>query len=156
MSTSPTFGTQLIGQTEKALNAILDRQLAGTGLTEPQWVILTIAVMSGGTIAPASFVGRIADALKISAADARAQIDELTATNLLEKREDDRFAVGVTDTGSELHRRVRADITEITHRLWGDLPADELHRRSRPRHRGRPRQRRASRKLGGQEAATRE
>jgi hypothetical protein len=32
----PAFGTQVIGQTEKALNAILERQLAGTGLTEPQ------------------------------------------------------------------------------------------------------------------------
>ena len=36
MSTTPAFGTQLIGQTEKTLNAILDRQLAGTGVTEPQ------------------------------------------------------------------------------------------------------------------------
>jgi hypothetical protein len=37
MSTSPTFCTPLIGQTEKAPNAILDRQLAGSGMTERQW-----------------------------------------------------------------------------------------------------------------------
>ena len=36
MSTTPTFGPPLIGQTENALNAILDRQLAGTAMTEPQ------------------------------------------------------------------------------------------------------------------------
>ena len=34
--TTTVFGTQIIGRTEKALNAILDRQLAGTGITEPQ------------------------------------------------------------------------------------------------------------------------
>ena len=50
MSTTPTFGTQLIGQTEKTLNAILGRLLAGTGLSEPEWVTLTVAVTSGGSI----------------------------------------------------------------------------------------------------------
>ncbi len=38
MSTTPTFGTQIIRQTEKALGAILDRQFQGSGLTVPQWV----------------------------------------------------------------------------------------------------------------------
>jgi hypothetical protein len=36
MSPTPEFGTQLIGQTENTLNAILAHQLAGTSLTEPQ------------------------------------------------------------------------------------------------------------------------
>jgi hypothetical protein len=31
MSSTPPFGTQIIGQTEKALNAILDRLLDGGG-----------------------------------------------------------------------------------------------------------------------------
>jgi hypothetical protein len=44
MSATATFSTQILGQTEKALGAILDRQLAGTGLTEPQWVTLSLAV----------------------------------------------------------------------------------------------------------------
>jgi hypothetical protein len=48
MTAPPTFGTPVIGQTEKALNAILHRQLAGTSLTEPQWVTLTLTVVSGG------------------------------------------------------------------------------------------------------------
>jgi len=43
------LSTRVIGQAEKTLGAILDRQLTGTGLTEPQWVILTLAVTSGGT-----------------------------------------------------------------------------------------------------------
>jgi hypothetical protein len=37
------FGSQLIGQTEKALVALLRRSLEGTGLSEPQWVTLRVA-----------------------------------------------------------------------------------------------------------------
>lgn len=127
MSDTPTFGTQLIGKTEKALNAILDRQLAGTGLTEPQWVTLTLAVMSGGTIDQGPFLSRIAGAMKISHAEARARIDELAAAQLLQVPEDDGSPVSVTDAGSQLHARIRTAVTEITERLWGDLPADDLN-----------------------------
>jgi hypothetical protein len=126
MSSAPTFGTQLIGQTEKALNAILDEQLAGTGLTEPQWVTLTIAVMSRGTIDHAAFISHVADALKISHSEAQARIDELAATHLLELPQDDSSPVAVTEAGSQLHGRIRTSVTEITQRLWGDLPADDL------------------------------
>jgi hypothetical protein len=32
----------------------------------------------------------------------------------------------LTDRGQRVHGRVRAATTEITERLWGDLPADDL------------------------------
>jgi hypothetical protein len=84
MSTAPTFSTQLIGQTEKTLNAILGRLLAGTGLSEPQWV---------------------------------------TAKQLFDVSDS---AVTVTDAGKQLHGRIRGVVGEITGRLWGDLPAEDL------------------------------
>jgi hypothetical protein len=74
MSTTPTFGTPILGQTEKALNAILDRQLAGTGLTEPQWVTLTLTIAGGGTVDHDQLVGRVAGVLKVSEAEAQARI----------------------------------------------------------------------------------
>ncbi|HET6870806.1 MAG TPA: hypothetical protein VFH80_33150 [Solirubrobacteraceae bacterium] len=123
MSTTPTFSTQLIGQTEKTLNAILDRLLAGTGLTEPQWVTLTVAVMSGGSIDREAFVSRIASSLRISDRDARARIDELAAAQLFES---DDSTVAVTDAGKELHARIRGAVVEITDRMWGDLPPEDL------------------------------
>jgi len=126
MSTTPTFGTPLIGQTEKALNSILDRELAGTNLSEPQWVTLTIAVMSGGALDPASYVSRVADALKVSEAEAEERIDKLGAAGLVEAFEWDGSPVRVTDAGSQLHGRIRAAVTEITGRLWGDLPTGDL------------------------------
>jgi hypothetical protein len=126
MSTTPTFGTQIIGQTEKALNAILDRQLAGTGLSEPRWVMLTIAVMSAGSVDRAQFISRVAGALKISDAEAQAQIDDLAAAQILEVPEADGSPVSVTDAGRQLHGRLRTAVAEITQRLWGDVPADDL------------------------------
>ena len=127
MSTpTPTFGTQIIGQTEKALNAILDRQLAGTELTEPQWVALTIAVMSGGTDDRDSFSSRVAGALKISDAEAQALLAELSTRKLLELPDTDGAPVGPTDAGRQVHGRIRTAIVGITDRLWGDLAPEDL------------------------------
>jgi DNA-binding MarR family transcriptional regulator len=126
MSSTPTFSTQLIGQTEKTLNAILDRLLAGTGLNEWQWVILTIAVMSSGSVEREAFISRVAGSLKITDAEARRQVDELAAARLLEAPEADGSAVRVTDAGKQLHGRIRGAVVEITERMWGDLPAEEL------------------------------
>ncbi|WP_211369898.1 hypothetical protein [Nonomuraea turkmeniaca] len=59
MTTTQAFGAALIGQPEKALNTILERHLAGTGITEPQSVAERIAELTtagllrdGGTAAP--------------------------------------------------------------------------------------------------------
>jgi hypothetical protein len=42
------FGPQLIGQTEKALNALLQTVLAGRDLTEREWVTLRLASQFDG------------------------------------------------------------------------------------------------------------
>jgi len=126
MSTTPTFGTPVIGQTEKALNAILDRQLAGTGLTEPQCVTLTLTVASGGTVDRDQLIGRVAGALKVSEADVQAQITELAAAQLLQAPDGEGSPVKLTDAGQQLHGQIRAAVTQITQRLWGDVPAEDL------------------------------
>jgi DNA-binding MarR family transcriptional regulator len=124
MATTPPF-TAVLGQTEKALNAILDRHLAGTGLTEHHWIALTLTATSEDG---APLVGRLADALKISEAEARARVSELAAAGLVL---DDGLPVRVTDAGRQLHARIRVAVTEITHRMWGDVPADDLATASR-------------------------
>lgn len=126
MSTTTEFGTQLIGRTEKALNAILERQLAGTGLTEAQWVTLTLAVRSGGTIDRTVFVTRVAGALKITGAEAQARIGELVGAQLLELPREDGTPVTATDQGRQLHARISTNVAAITQRLWGDLAAADL------------------------------
>ena len=46
MRDTSAFGTQVIGQTEKALNALLAGLLAGTGLSEPQLDGLNFATVA--------------------------------------------------------------------------------------------------------------
>ncbi|WP_242900739.1 MarR family winged helix-turn-helix transcriptional regulator [Actinomadura terrae] len=125
MTTTPqTFGTALIGQTEKALNAILERQLAGTGITEPQWVTLTLTVVGGGTLDRAELTRRVSGAIQVGRASVEERITELTAAGLLQADNDGR--VQVTDEGQARWTRVRATIEPITQTLWGDLPAEDL------------------------------
>jgi hypothetical protein len=124
MSPQPTFGTALLGQTEKTLNAILNRQLAGTGVTEPQWVALTLAVIGGESVDRAQLVSRVTGALKIAPADANERIRELASAGLLDLSDDSTAAV--TDAGREFYARTRTTVIEITDRLWGDLPPQDL------------------------------
>jgi hypothetical protein len=126
MSTTPMFSAQLLGETEKAANAILDRLLAGPGLTEPQWVTLSISVMSGGSVDRQQLVDRVAGALKVNKAEAHARITELADARLLHVPDDERAPVKLTDAGAQLHTRIRAAVTQITQRLWGDVPVEDL------------------------------
>ncbi|MDX6701414.1 MAG: hypothetical protein QOF26_1640 [Baekduia sp.] len=125
MSSIPSFGAPILGQTEKALNAILHRQLEGTGLTEPQWVTLTMTI-TGGAADRDELVGRVAGVLKVGDVDAQARIAELAAAQLLQVPDDEGSPVQVTEAGQHLHGRIRTAVTQITQRLWGDLPAEDL------------------------------
>jgi len=126
VSSYPPFSTQVIGQAEKTLNAILQRQLAGTGLTGPQWITLTLTATAGGSIDRGQLAGRVAGALKVIEAEAQARITELAAAQLLQVPADEGLSVRLTDAGQQLFGRIRAAVTEITERLWGDLPAEDL------------------------------
>lgn len=123
---SATFSAQLLGQTEKAANAILERLLAEPGLTEPQWVILSITVMSGGTLDRQRLIERAAAAAKFSEAEAQARISELADAQLLHVPDDELTPVKLTDVGQQLHTEIRAATSQITRRLWGDLPVEDL------------------------------
>ncbi len=125
MTTDTTFTPQVLGETEKALNAILYRQLDGVGLTEHQWIALRLAVTAGGALPRQQLVARLAGALKVGAAVADARVAELVVSGLLQApgAEGD---VAVTPAGTRVHHDVRRAVSEITRRLWGDLPAEDL------------------------------
>ena len=125
-TTTPAFGAQILGQTEKALNAILDRQLAGTGLAEPDWITLTLTAASDGTLGRDRLASQVAGALKVSPAQARARIDGLAAAQLVQIGGGDEPQVTLTGAGRQLHGQIRGAVTEITQRMWGDLPAEDL------------------------------
>src|SRR5215468_10957002 len=60
----PPLSTQVIGQAESALGALLDPLLAGTGITFSQWLVLTVTAASGAGIDRGQLVARISDARK--------------------------------------------------------------------------------------------
>jgi hypothetical protein len=60
-----TFGPQLIGETEKTLQALLRRALAGTGLDERLWVALRVAAQPDGS----ALRTRLADRARFDDAD---------------------------------------------------------------------------------------
>jgi hypothetical protein len=125
-TTTPTFSPAVLGQTEKALTAILDRQLAGTGLTERHWITLTLTVVGGGVVERDQLVGRVAGGLKVDEAEAQSLIDELGAARLVQAPDGEGSLVKLTDSGQLLHTQIRAAVTQITERMWGDLPAEDL------------------------------
>ena len=124
MSAAPAFSPRLIGETEKTLNAILDRHLSRSGLTEQHWITLTVVVAGGGSIARKELVNQLVSRAKFSEQDAQARVSELVGRELL----DDSASAGVTVTGAgaKLHAQIRTANDELTTRLWGDLPDAEL------------------------------
>jgi len=123
MNTSAPFGTRLIGQTEKTLNAILGRLLEGSDLTEPQWVALTVTLHGEPTTADAAAL-RIATTLKTTqdvGADVLADLIERGFVGAV-----DADAVAVTPHGREFHEDIQRQVGVITARLWGDIPDAEL------------------------------
>jgi DNA-binding MarR family transcriptional regulator len=120
------FGTQLVGQTENAFGAILDRELAGTALSRDRWVALTVVVMSGGSTPRSQLVARVSGALKLDPGAVQEAIAALLEAGLLEASDGATPVVSATAAGRGLQTRVRTAVGDITARLWGDIPSADL------------------------------
>ena len=68
----------------------------------------------------------MADAAKFSEPEAQARITELADAQLLHVPDDERAPVKLTEAGKQLHTQIRAAVGQITQRLWGDLPVEDL------------------------------
>ena len=111
------FGPQLIGETEKTLNAILRRFLHGKGLTEPQWVTLRLADLLDGSVGADGLADAVADRAHFS--EAADLVGELTDRGLLDHGQ-------LTSAGRELTSAVQAAITTQTASIWDDFPSDDV------------------------------
>ena len=126
MTTPPTLNTQVIGQAESALGAILKSVLAETGATFEQWLVLNLTAGSGAVIDRDSLVARIASARKIDGSVVLTAIAQLITAGMLEPLPGGQIRVRLTDAGRALYKQVRSPIDQITRQLFGDLPADDL------------------------------
>jgi hypothetical protein len=116
------FGPRLIGETEKTLNALLYRCLAGTGLTEPQWVTLRLADLLEGNVDADGLAAAVADRAHFP--DAADLVGSLALRGLLA---DGRL----TAAGRDLVAEVQATIATETGPIWDELPADDVAAASR-------------------------
>jgi hypothetical protein len=111
------FGPQLIGETEKTLNALLRRFLEGTELSEPQWVTLRLADVLDGNVDAHGLAAAVAQ--RAHFADAAALVEALTARGLLDRGR-------LTATGRDVIAAVQTAITTETSPIWNDLPSEDV------------------------------
>lgn len=116
------FGPQLIGETEKSLNAVLVRTLAGR-LTEPQWVTLRVAAsLDGQAQRDHDLATRLAERAHFT--NAPSLISELSATGLLARGR-------LTDAGRALLTELKDSIDQATVAIWRDLPDADVEATAR-------------------------
>ena len=101
MSGYPVLSTQVIGQAESALGAILDPLLARTGTTFDQWLVLTVTAASGSAVDRDQLIARITGARKIDVYQVQTAISALAADGLV--RDEPRF--GLTEAGRPVTAR---------------------------------------------------
>jgi DNA-binding MarR family transcriptional regulator len=114
-----TLNGQVIGDAQRAVKVLLDQLLSRTGTTFDQWVALNLIASQGGTASEEVIEARMTDGLQIDRAAVGRVLAELAATGLID-------GVSLTEAGRERHAGISAGINEITARLYGDVPAEEL------------------------------
>jgi hypothetical protein len=121
MQVYPTLSTQVIGQAESALGALLGPILAQAETSFHQWLVLTVTTAAGGEIDRGQLVERISGARKIDGAAIESAIDELAAAGLVQAA----GPLTLTEQGRGRYGQIRRAIDGLTARLF-DFPADEL------------------------------
>ncbi len=134
MTDPPAVTGQAIGEAAKATNAVLETLLAEVRTSFLSWVALNVLTSAGAVMPQDALVQRMTGGLKVGAEPVLATLDELEVARLVTRSDEaepsaepgTEPAVELTADGIALHRRIRAGIDQITERLYGDLPPDDL------------------------------
>jgi hypothetical protein len=108
------FGPELVGRTEKTLQALLRRTLQGADLSEPEWVTLRVAESGGGG---GDLAALVHDRARFD--DAHTLVSTLTERGLLSDG-------ALTDDGRAVIAGVRERTTAQNGGLWDDLPEADV------------------------------
>ena len=126
MTNPPAVTGQAIGEAAKATNAVLETLLAEVRTSFLSWVALNVLTTAGPVMPQDALVQRMSGGLNVGAEPVLTTLDELEVARLVTRSDDADAAVELTADGLALHRRIRAGIDQITERLYGDLPRDDL------------------------------
>jgi len=108
------FGPQLIGATEKSLNALLRHTLEASDLSEQQWVALRLAAQNNAALPLARFVRE-----RTHFADAEVIVADLQHRGLL-------GGDILTADGHALLTQLQGRIAALTAPVWADLDPDDV------------------------------
>ena len=92
------------------------------GMGRDHWLVLTVTAASGAAIDCDQLIARITGARKIAADQVESAISELTAAGLVLGQS----RVGLSEAGQARYREIRAALDDVTARLFGDFPPEEL------------------------------
>ncbi len=120
MSDYPPLDTQVIGQAESALGALLEPLLAGAGITFQQWLVLTVTAASGGRADRGDLVARISGARKVDGTEVESAIAELAAAGLATAA----GPLALTEPGRDVYQRIRGAVGELNAELFAFPPED--------------------------------
>jgi hypothetical protein len=126
MTNPPAVTGQAIGEAAKATNAVLETLLAEVRTSFLSWAALNVLTTAGAVMPQDALVQRMTGGLKVGEEPVLATLDELEVARLVTRADDADAAVEITADGIALHRRIRAGLDQITERLYGDLPPDDL------------------------------
>jgi hypothetical protein len=126
MTNPPAVTGQAIGEAAKARNAVLETLLAEVRTSFLSWVALNVLTTAGAVMPQDALVQRMTGGLEVGEEPVLATLDELEVARLVTRADDADAAVEITADGIALHRRIRAGLDQITERLYGDLPPDDL------------------------------
>lgn len=121
MTTPPL--TRSVGNAERAMRALLERELASEGLTFAHWTAL---VFAGGTpLSPSQIAQRqLAGHVVASEAEALAAIARLADAALLQSAPDG--GLQHTEAGRSLFAKLSKSVEDITGTLFAGLPEADL------------------------------
>ncbi|WP_033818457.1 MarR family winged helix-turn-helix transcriptional regulator [Kitasatospora sp. MBT63] len=122
----PTLNGQVIGRAHYATRALLERLLAPSGTTFQQSLALNAVADEGGTADREQVLARLTAGLKTDRAAALSVLAELTDAGLLAPSPDAADGVALTPAGRGRQAGIRADVADLTARLYGGLPPEDL------------------------------
>lgn len=119
MINSPPI-TRYIGEAERTLQALLQRQLQKAGLSFPQWVALTI--LSGAPLTREGLARAIADARLVLPGSEMGVVDDLVAEDFVALGQN----LTITRKGLDLFQPLRDNVRGISSGLLADVSSDDL------------------------------
>ncbi|MFH7597512.1 MarR family transcriptional regulator [Streptomyces racemochromogenes] len=122
-TTAPTLDARVIALAHHAARTLAEGALARHDVTFHQSVTLRAVAVAGGSISHRDLLTEVTDALKAAEPLIEGVIDELTASQLIHRRDS---VLTLTDTGRERYETASAATAAIATRLYAGIPAEDL------------------------------